>query len=116
MTGTANSLHLSGAALPTTRWGIARVEKPFGGNDLHEDESNRQNRRDDFVHRGAPQGLSHSETASAPRWYGSRLSTPFVAQILGQVLAPGELDAHGARAAYEAAGSAFSGRFLDCRL
>lgn len=65
----------------------ARVEKSSASNAPHGE------RRDNDVHTAAPPPsrrqarLSQSETASYdPDWNGPRLTAPFVAQVLGQVL------------------------------
>jgi len=97
------------------RGSVAPIEKSCNGNGLNDGASDSRKRRNDSTHRAAQRYLSHSETASAPRWYGPRLSSPFVAQILGQVLAQAEPDMQGARAAYEGAVTRSMGGIFDRR-
>jgi hypothetical protein len=115
MTGTANFPLVTGAATPISRNAFVRVGKSCNGNGLHNDDAEPQKRRDDFANRNASRTLSHSETVSAPRWYGPRLAAPFVAQILGQVLAHDTPDTLAARAAYQGTAGVPSGILLDQR-
>jgi hypothetical protein len=116
MTGMANFPLACGAATTGSRGGIAPVEKSCGSNGLNNGAGAPRKHRDDSIHRAPQQDLSHSETVSAPRWYAPRLSAPFVAQILGQVLAQAEPDTNGARAAYEAAVMRTTGGIYDRRI
>lgn len=112
MTGTANSLSLYPAAISAAR-AAARVEKIHRSNGLHEERGNGEARGQNPPRRASAPALSHSETQAASSWHGQRLSSPFVAQILGQVLAQGERDVAGARTAYEGAAGVPSGILFD---
>ena len=86
---------LSGVAKP-----LARIEKPSAGSGLHDGAAAYDERRGASAQHTLPQRVSHSETEDAPRWYGPRLTAPFVAQVLGQVLPRSASDALSASAAY----------------
>jgi hypothetical protein len=89
---------LSGAAKP-----LAPVKKSSADSGLHDDAARHGDRRQSTSRSAPTQGLSHSETEGASRWYGPRLAAPFVAQILGQVLPHSPSDPMTARTAYRSA-------------
>ena len=113
MTGTTTFPLVRGATMIGSWGSVAPVEKSCSGNSLHDGANDSRKRRDDSMPRMSTRELSHSETGSASRWYGPRLSAPFVAQILGQVLAPSEPDMRGARTAYEGAVMRQTGGIFD---
>jgi hypothetical protein len=98
---------ISGAVVPSSARSLARVEKPSSSNSLHNESSAEEGQRERAAGRIAPKRLSRSETDGAPVWYGPRLSSPFVAQILGQVLPHSGPDALTVRAAYRNAPALF---------
>jgi len=104
------------AAMRPVRTSFVRVEKPRNASDLgHETRrgEHEAGRRDPRL---APRMLSQSDTNErAPLWYGPRLRPAFVAQVLGQVMAPdGEHDCRSVFAAYEdVATRGFAGPILD---
>jgi hypothetical protein len=91
---------ISGAASSASGRSLARVEKPSRSSDLHDDTAGREGPREQTGDRLSPRAVSRSGTDDAPRWHGPRLSAPFAAQILGQVLPNSGPDAASARAAY----------------
>ncbi|HTW33732.1 MAG TPA: hypothetical protein VMD53_03865 [Rhizomicrobium sp.] len=93
---------LSGVAKP-----LARIEKPSAGSGLHDGATTREERKQASSQGALRRGLSRSETEDAPRWYGPRLTAPFVAQILGQVLPQSGPDAQSANAAYRSGPALF---------
>ena len=95
--------NVTGAALSGSGRSLARVEKSSRSNDLHNDMGDGQEPRKHAGQQTPPRSLSHSGTDGAPRWHGPRLSAPFAAQILGQVLPNSGPDAVSARAAYRKA-------------
>jgi len=94
---------VSQAALSGVAKSLARIEKPSAGSGLHDGAATNEERREASARPALPQRLSHSETEDAPRWYAPRLTAPFVAQVLGQVLPRSGPDAHSASAAYKSA-------------
>ena len=81
---------------------VGRIENPSSGKGLQE------NATAEPPHQGASEAgherrrTSHSGTTSnAPLWNGPRLQAAFVAQVLGQVLAPQASSPHLALAAYQ---------------
>ena len=94
---------VSQAALSGVGKSLARIEKPSAGSGLHDGATTNEERHGASAQRALPPRLSHSDTEDAPRWYGSRLTAPFVAQVLGQVLPRSGPDAHSASAAYKSA-------------
>lgn len=94
---------VSQAALSGVGKSLARIEKPSAGSGLHDDATANEERHGASAQRTLPPRLSHSDTEDAPRWYGSRLTAPFVAQVLGQVLPRSNADAYAASAAYRSA-------------
>ena len=94
---------VSQAALSGVAKSLARIEKPSAGSGLHDGAAANEERREASAQRALPQRLSHSETEDAPRWHGPRLTAPFVAQVLGQVLPRSVPDAYSASAAYRSA-------------
>jgi len=95
-----NLTSVSYAALSSVARPLARIEKSSAGSGLHNGATANEERRETTSPRTLPQKLSHSETEDAPRWYGPRLTAPFVAQVLGQVLPRSTSDALTASAAY----------------
>lgn len=115
MTGSTNLLPVNVAAIAVASR-VARIEKSHRSNGLHDDGGRGRQNGEQPSHKPQIRNLSHSGTTSAPQWYATRLSSPFVAQILGQVLFSAEPDAGGARAAYDtapvpAAGSLYDSKF-----
>ena len=93
---------------------LVRIEKASSGSGLHNRFTAEEQRRESAAARTPQQTLSRTETEAAPRWHGTRLSAPFVAQLLGQVLPPSGPDALSARAAYgHADGLPTAGKYLD---
>jgi hypothetical protein len=102
-----------GAAIPAVRLPLARVEKTSASSSLHNGQGPEQEPRHNAASEIPRQTLSRSGTAAAPRWNGSRWSAPFVAQILGQVLAHAAPDVASARAAYARAKRLHGGQKFD---
>ena len=103
----------TGVASGTTR--VAPSKKTYGGNGLGQDRfthATNERLRTAIIARSA---VSRSGTESrAPNWNGPRLSAPFAAQAIGQVLVGGANDAPSAIAAYERDHvGGMSGRLLD---
>ncbi len=94
---------VSQTALSSVAKPFVRVEKASAGSGLHDNATAYEERRGASAERALPQNVSHSETKDAPRWYGPRLTAPFVAQVLGQVLPRSSTDAYVASAAYKSA-------------
>jgi hypothetical protein len=103
MSSLTNVSTVSQAALSGVARSLAPIEKPSAGNGLHNGAAAHDERHDASAQRALPQRVSHSETEDAPRWYGPRLTAPFVAQVLGQVLPRSSADAYAASAAYKSA-------------
>jgi len=103
MSGLTTFPNVTGAALSGSGRSLARVEKPSRSNDLHNDMDDGRGPRDHAGEQPPPRRLSQSGTDGAPPWHGPRLSAPFAAQILGQVLPNSGPDAASARAAYRKA-------------
>jgi hypothetical protein len=103
MSSLTNVSTVSQAALSGVARSLARIEKPSAGNGLHNGAAAHDERHGASAQRALPQRVSHSETEDAPRWYGPRLTAPFVAQVLGQVLPRSSADAYMASAAYKSA-------------
>ena len=91
---------VGGATAQSARLPLARVEKSSASSGLHNGQAPEEEHRQARTHEVPRPALSHSGTAAAPRWNAPRWSAPFVAQILGQVLARPAPDAASARAAY----------------
>jgi hypothetical protein len=102
MSGLTNLSSVSQAALSSAK-SLARIEKPSAGSGLHDGATANKERRGASAPRTPSQRVSHSDTEDAPRWYGPRLTAPFVAQVLGQVLPHSNADAYAASAAYKSA-------------
>ena len=100
MTGAANFPVISGAAWPGSRDVVAPVQNISHSNGLHNDAGNRDRYGDGSAPRFARKESSRFGTYSASPWNGPRLTAPFVAQVLGQVLIPKTPDTDSARAAY----------------
>ena len=105
MNWTTGISSVAGAAWSGSAKARVRVEKASAGSGLHNRSEADKQRRESAADRIPQQSLSRTETETAPRWHGMRLSAPFVAQILGQVLPQSEPDALSARAAYGHAGA-----------
>ena len=103
---------IGGAALPGPRLPLVRVEKASASNGLHNGQAPEEEHRQAETREGSRPTVSRSGTGAAPRWNGPRWSAPFVAQILGQVLAQPAPDAASARAAYARA-KRLQGRNFD---
>jgi len=95
-----NLTPVSHTALSSVAKPRARIEKSSAGSGLHDGTAANEERRETSSARALPQRLSHSGTEDAPRWYGPRLTAPFVAQVLGQVLPRSASDALSASVAY----------------
>jgi hypothetical protein len=81
---------------------IAPAEKPRCDKGLQQDVTLQPMRTGATDSGGERRRASHSGTYSqAPAWNGPRLQAAFVAQVLGQVLAPQTGDPRLARAAYQ---------------
>jgi len=104
MNWTTGISSVAGAACGSAK-ALVRVEKASAGSGLHNRSKADEQRRESAADRIPQQSLSRTETETAPRWHGTRLSAPFVAQILGQVLPQSGPDAASARAAYGHAGA-----------
>lgn len=105
---------VGGAAIPNSARTLARVEKPSGGSGLHNEFTAEERAREFAARRSAQHSLSHSETHGTRNWRGPHLSSPFVAQLLGQVLAGDGADSLSAHAAYRKAHRAVAtGMLLD---
>ncbi len=102
MSGLTNLSSVSQAALSSAK-SLARIEKPSAGSGLHDGAAANEERRGASTQRVLPQSVSQSGTEDASRWYGPRLTAPFVAQVLGQVLPRSNADACAASAAYRSA-------------
>lgn len=114
MTWTTDITPASGAAWAGSSRSLVPVEKTSADNGLHNRSTAGERRREPSDDRISQQSLTRSGTESAPRWHGPRLSAPFVAQILGQVLPQSGPDALSARAAYGHAGALLAaGRNFD---
>lgn len=100
MTGAANFPVVPGAAWPGSRGIVAPVENISRSNGLHNDGGSGDRSGNAGTQRFAKKESSRFGTQSAPRWNGPRLTAPFVAQVLGQVLIPKTPDAAAAQAAY----------------
>ena len=104
------------AVLPNTARAIARVEKSSSGSGLHNEFTAEERPREFAAQRTSQRPLSHSETRTASDCRGAPFSSPFVAQLLGQVLGRQEPDRILAGAAYAktrrviAAGALFDGK------
>ena len=105
MTWTTSISSSAGAAWSGSAKALVRVEKASAGSGLHNRSDADEQHRELGANRLPQSSLSRIETDSVPRWHGTRLCAPFVAQILGQVLAQSGPDALSARAAYEHAGA-----------
>jgi len=103
MSGLTTFPLVSGTAPSGTGKSLARVEKPSRSNDLHNDMAGGEEPREKAGEPALPHRVSRSGTNDAPRWHGPRLSAPFAAQILGQVLPNSGPDPLWARAAYRKA-------------
>jgi hypothetical protein len=103
MSGMTNISPVSHVAPSGVAKSLARIEKPSAGSGLHDGATANEERRGASAQQALPQRLSHSDTEDAPRWYGPRLTAPFVAQVLGQVLPRSNADAYAASAAYRSA-------------
>jgi len=95
-----NLTSVSHAALSSVAKPLARIEKSSAGSGLHNGAAANEERRETASQRALPLSVSQTETEGAPRWYGPRLTAPFVAQVLGQVLPRSTSDALSASAAY----------------
>ena len=104
---------IGGAALPGPRLPLVRVEKASASNGLHNGQAPEDEHRQSEAREASRPVLSHSGTATAPRWNAPRWSAPFVAQILGQVLARPAPDTASARAAYARAKGLNGGQKFD---
>ena len=81
---------------------VARIEKPRCDKGLQENVTTQASHETARNARGDHKRASHSGTESnAPLWNGPRLQAAFVAQVLGQVLAPPIRDPRLALAAYQ---------------
>jgi len=102
MTDACTFAIVAATGIARSRAVVPRIEKPCGDKELHErvdlqppGDSTNDARRE-------PRRPSHSGTTSnAPLWNGPRLQAAFVAQVLGQVLAPQASSPHLALAAYQ---------------
>jgi hypothetical protein len=103
MSGMTSFPLIAGAAIPGPRLPLARVEKASASSGLHNGQGPEEEHRQAETREGSRPALSRSGTEAAPCWNGPRWSAPFVAQILGQVLAQPAPDAASARAAYRRA-------------
>lgn len=90
------------SAVAPSRTVVGRIEKPRCDKGLQEDvtaQASRERVRNAYSDR---RRASHSGTESnAPLWNGPRLQAAFVAQVLGQILAPQTSDPRSALAAYQ---------------
>lgn len=116
MTGAANFPVLSAVAMPIARRPVARAGNTFDSNGLRDNATNEGYRRKEKTLPPPQKIVSQIETDSAPTWHAQRLSSPFVAQVLGQVLTQGAPDAASARAAYAGIALISQGRALDCNV
>jgi hypothetical protein len=81
---------------------VSSIEKPCGDKGLQESVTAETPRETAHNVRNDRRRASHSGTKSnAPLWNGPRLQAAFVAQVLGQVLAPQIADPRLALAAYQ---------------
>lgn len=102
MTDACTFAIVAATGIARSRAVVPRIEKPCGDKELHErvdlqppGDSTNDARRE-------PRRPSHSGTTSnAPLWNGPRLQAAFVAQVLGQVLAPPSSNPQSALAAYQ---------------
>ena len=113
MSGITHFPQIVGAAIPGARLLLARVEKSSASSSLHNGQGPEEEPRQSEPRHLPREALSRSGTAAAPRWNGSRWSAPFVAQVLGQVLAQQAPDAASARAAYARAKRLNGGQKFD---
>lgn len=116
MTGAANLSLVSAVAMPATRRPVARAGKTFDSNGLHDNAADERFRRKEKALPAPQKTLSQIDTNSAPRWHAQRFSSPFVAQILGQVLAQSAPDIASARAAYAGGATIRQGQAFDCNV
>jgi hypothetical protein len=81
---------------------VSPIEKPRSDRGLQENATAPASREGTSAPRNERRRSSHSGTEpNAPLWNGPRLQAAFVAQVLGQVLAPQTNDPLLARAAYQ---------------
>lgn len=113
MTGAANFPVVSAVAVPAAGRLVARIGKTFDSNSLHDNAADGRFERKEKALPAQQKTVSQIETESAPRWHAQRFSAPFVAQILGQVLAQGSPDIASARAAYAGRAAIGRGRVFD---
>lgn len=97
MTGAASFPIVSAAGAALSRADALRVKKIFSTSGLQQGGADPKNHKHED--QSAPRAIRASQngTKSAPSWYAQRLSSGFVAQILGQVLtapAPDLLTGH----------------------
>jgi len=105
MNWTSGISSAAGAAWSGFARALVRVEKASAGSDLHNRSETHEQRREAAADRIPQISSCQTETEAAPRWHGTRLRAPFVAQILGQVLPQSGPDASSVRAAYRHAGA-----------
>jgi hypothetical protein len=87
MTGAIKFTTVSAAGHSTSWRTSPRVEKARFSNGLEDKQHNAEDRRAQTPAPAFRARLSQSETqSSAPQWYEKRLSSTFVAQLLGQLL------------------------------
>jgi len=112
MNGAADFSLVSRVAQPTSRGIVARIEKISSCNGLQNGPATQGGPRQERQPRTSQNSVSQFETPAGSHWHGPRLSAPFVAQVLGQVLPPDAPNAASAHAAYAGNGFAHRGALV----
>ncbi len=91
---------------PNPRTAVPRAENVRSGNDLQDNSGTGGKRDNSATHESQRATVSRFETGPASNRHGAQYSTAFAAQIVGQMLGRGEIDATSARVAYARADEA----------